>query len=77
MKAQWEEEQQRWTRRSLHGKRDVDIWVDGVYFTIRADEARQCILVIIGVDEQGHKRSWPLRTDTTNPSRAGWRCCPT
>ena len=24
-------------------------WVDGVYFNVRMDDARQCILVIIGV----------------------------
>jgi transposase-like protein len=33
----------------------VYFWVDGVYFNIRADEARQCFLVIVAVDEQGHK----------------------
>ena len=30
-------------------------WADGVYFNIRGDEARQYILVIVGVDEDGHK----------------------
>jgi len=33
----------------------VYFWADGVYFNIRGDEARQCILVIVGVDEHGHK----------------------
>lgn len=71
MKAQWEEEQQRWTRRSLHGKRYVDIWVDGVYFTIRADEARQCILAIIGVDEQGHQAFLAIE-DGYHESEQSW-----
>lgn len=30
-------------------------WADGVYFNIRSDDAKQCILVIIGVTEHGRK----------------------
>ena len=51
----WEEEHEAWSRRSLEKKRYVYIWADGVYFNIRSDDARQCILVIIGVTEQGRK----------------------
>lgn len=51
----WEEEHEIWSRRSLRNKRYVYIWADGVYFNIRSDDARQCILVIIGVTEQGQK----------------------
>jgi putative transposase len=40
---------------ALDKKRYVYFWADGVYFNIRGDEARQCILVIVGVDEHGHK----------------------
>lgn len=55
LKAQWAEEHERWSQRSLQSKRYVYFWADGVYFNIRADEAKRCILVIVGVDEQGHK----------------------
>ena len=51
----WEEEHETWSRRRLEKKRYVYIWADGVYFNIRSDDARQCILVIIGVTEQGRK----------------------
>ena len=51
----WEEEHEAWRRRPLDRKRYVYIWADGVYFNIRSDDARQCILVIIGVTEQGRK----------------------
>jgi transposase-like protein len=54
-KGIWEEEHDTWERRSLENKRYVYIWADGVYFSIRSDDARQCILVIIGVTEQGRK----------------------
>ena len=51
----WEKEHQAWNRRSLEDKRYVYIWADGVYFNVRSDDARQCILVVIGVTEQGRK----------------------
>lgn len=54
LKSKWGEEHHQWTKRSLRHKRYVYIWADGIYFNIRNDE-RQCILVIIGVNESGHK----------------------
>jgi putative transposase len=54
LKAKWSDEHQDWQRRSLRQQRYVYIWADGIYFNIRADE-RQCILVIIGVTDKGHK----------------------
>lgn len=54
-KRVWEKEHKSWDRRSLADNRYVYIWADGIYFNIRSDDARQCILVIIGVTEQGRK----------------------
>jgi putative transposase len=55
LKAQWIEEHQHWQKRSLVGKRYVYIWADGIYFNIRNEDERQCILVIIGVTDNGVK----------------------
>jgi transposase-like protein len=54
-KRVWEEEHETWRQRRFSDKRYVYIWADGVYFNIRNDDARQCLLVIIGVTDQGHK----------------------
>lgn len=54
-KRVWEEEHETWSRRSMENKRYVYIWADGVYFNIRSDDAKQCILVVIGVTEHGRK----------------------
>lgn len=54
LKATWRQEHQDWQSRSLRHKRYVYIWADGIYFNIRGRE-RQCILVIIGVTDTGHK----------------------
>lgn len=54
-KRLWEAEHEQWSRRRFENKRYVYIWADGVYFKVRSDNAKQCILVIIGVTEQGRK----------------------
>ena len=54
LKAKWQQEHQQWQQRSLIGKRYVYVWADGIYFNIRSAE-RECILVLIGVTDSGHK----------------------
>jgi transposase-like protein len=55
LKATWNEEHQQWQKRSLTDKRYVYLWADGIYFNIRNEDERQCILVIIGVTDTGRK----------------------
>ena len=55
LKERWREEHAQCLQRDLSKKRYVYFWADGVYFNIRGDEARQCIVVIVGVDELGIK----------------------
>ena len=43
---------------------------DGVYFTPRLEQDRQCILVLIGADAQGRKELLAIRTVREAP-RAG------
>ena len=44
LKARWEDEHKAWSGRDLSNKRYVYFWIDGVYFNVRLDDARQCIL---------------------------------
>jgi len=55
LKEKWAKEYDEWRRRDLTGEEYVYWWVDGVYFNVRSDDARQCILVIIGAKETGEK----------------------
>ena len=32
-----------------------DFWVDGIYFSARMEEEKQCILVIVGFTDKGQK----------------------
>ena len=40
----WSEEFALWGKRDLSSKRYVYIWADGVYFKVRLDEDRPCVL---------------------------------
>lgn len=68
----WEDEHQAWSRRSLEGKEYVYIWADGVYFNIRLEEDRQCILVIMGATADGKKELIGI-WDGYRESTQSWR----
>jgi transposase-like protein len=54
LKAVWQKELDQWQRRDLSDKRYVYFWADGIYSNVRMDD-KQCLLVIIGATEDGHK----------------------
>jgi transposase-like protein len=56
LKAQWAQEYGGWMKRELSAARYVYWWADGIHSAVRAeDDARQCLLVIIGVTPEGKK----------------------
>lgn len=55
LKSQWEEEYKAWRTRDLSKKRYIYFWADGIYFNVRLSNDRPCLLVIIGVLEDGTK----------------------
>lgn len=55
LKKSWEDDYEKWSKRSLQGKKYAYIWVDGIHFNVRLEEDRTCILVIMGADEAGKK----------------------
>ena len=69
LKASWDEEYQSWQKQKIE-KRYVYWWVDGVGFHVRNDD-RRCVLVIIGVNEEGHKELIALE-DGFRESTESW-----
>jgi len=55
LKEIWQEEHQEWTHRDLSGKQYVYFWADGVYFDVRLNDDRPCMLVIMGATADGAK----------------------
>ena len=55
LKTTWEDEHRGWNRRRLAGKSYVFFSVDGVDAAARMDEARLCLLVVIGATDDGRR----------------------
>ncbi len=72
LKEVWQGELDRWQRRDLSARRTVYFWADGVYFSPRLDQDKQCILVIIGADELGRKELLAI-ADGYRESSQSWR----
>ncbi len=51
----WRREHDAWNRRDLSDRNYVYFWADGIHFTIRLEEDRQCILVLMGATADGSK----------------------
>jgi transposase-like protein len=55
LKKKWEAEYSDWSQRDLSTKRYVYWWADGIYFNIRMESNRSCMLVIVGALSDGTK----------------------
>lgn len=72
LKRQWEKQYREWAKRDLSDKEYVYFWVDGIYFNIRLDDERSCILVIIATDKHGNKELLAV-SDGYRESTIGWK----
>lgn len=72
LKQRWKSEYDEWRRRDLSGKQYVYWWADGLHCNVRFDDARLCLLVIIGVDETGKKELVAIE-DGYRESAQSWK----
>lgn len=72
LKGLWEQEYADWSKRSLAGQPYVYVWADGVYFTIRLEGGRQCILVLMGATADGKKELIAIQ-DGQRESEQSWK----
>ena len=69
---QWTAEYDEWRKRDLSGREYVYLWADGVYFNVRLDDDRQCILVVMGATKDGSKELLAV-VDGYRESTQSWR----
>lgn len=72
LKQHWSQEYEKWCVRQLDKDHWVYIWADGVYSGLRAEDAKLCALVIIGVNERGEKHFLAIE-DGLRESTQSWR----
>jgi transposase-like protein len=72
LKEGWLKDYEAWHKRDLSGKRYVYFWADGIYFNVRLDKDRPCLLVIIGTLEDGTKELVAVH-DGHRESKLSWQ----
>ncbi len=72
LKAEWEDEYKSWTNRDLSRKHYVYWWADGIYLNARMEESSSCVLVIIGVTDDGNKELIAIEAGLRE-SKESWR----
>jgi len=72
LKQVWAEEYRHWCEERLDKDRWVYVWADGVYSGLRAERAKLCSLVVVGVNERGEKHFLAIE-DGVRESTQSWR----
>ena len=72
LKAGWEDEYRQWSKRDLSGKQYVYLWADGIYFNVRLEPDRPCMLVLMGTLSDGTKELVTVY-DGHRESKESWR----
>ena len=72
LKEIWKKEYKEWSERDLTGKEYVYIWADGIYFNVRLDDERSCILVVMGATASGKKELIAI-LDGYRESKLSWQ----
>jgi transposase-like protein len=72
LKQVWHEEFRAWQERDLSSSRIVYLWVDGAYFGARLEEAKNCILIVMGATSDGKKELLAV-SDGYRESEHAWR----
>ena len=69
--TEWQKEREQFAQRSLNDVDYVYVYVDGIHFNVRLEEARLCALVIVGVRTDGTKELVST-TDGHRESTESW-----
>ena len=72
LKQIWAQEYRDWRSSRVDQDRWVYLWADGIYSGLRAEQAKLCALVIMGVNERGEKHFLAIE-DGVRESTQSWR----
>ncbi len=72
LKGKWVQDYEQWRRRDLSKKRYVYWWADGVYCNVRFDDARLCLLVLIGARGDGKKELIAVEDGYRESEQSWW-----
>lgn len=72
LKGKWVQDYEKWRLRDLSHKRYVYVWADGVYANVRLDDARLCLLVLIGARADGKKELIAVEDGYRESEQSWW-----
>lgn len=72
LKQVWKEEYNQFRKQRLDKSKWAYLWADGVYSGLRAEDAKLCALVVIGVNERGEKHFLAIE-DGIRESTQSWK----
>ena len=72
LKVEWKAKFDEWKKQDLGKDTFSYIYADGIYQEIRGDNPKLCVLVVIGVDDQGRKHLLTLENGTRESTQS-WR----
>ncbi len=72
LKESWQKDFEAWSKRDLGGKRYAYLWADGLYFNVRLEKDRPCVLVLMGATSDGKKELIAV-WDGHRESKASWQ----
>lgn len=68
----WHDDYLQWSKRSLKDREYVYIWADGIYFNVRLNDDRPCLLVLVGSLPDGTKEVVGV-LDGERESKLSWK----
>ena len=72
LKGKWVKDYEKWRLRDLSKKRYVYIWADGLHVNVRFDDARLCLLVLIGARADGKKELIAVEDGYRESEQSWW-----
>ena len=72
LKQQWVQDYEQWGKRDLSKKRYVYVWADGLYCNVRFEDARLCLLVLIGARADGKKELIAVEDGYRESEQSWW-----
>ena len=72
LKSGWQREYRDWQHSRPDRERWVYLWADGICSRLRGEQGKLCALVVMGVNERGHKRFLAIE-DGVRESTQSWR----
>jgi transposase-like protein len=72
LKQKWVEDYEKWRKRDLSRKNYVYIWADGIHCNARMEDARLCLLVLIGARADGKKELIAVEDGYRESEQSWW-----